>query len=237
MVEADGDETDGTRNGRRPRHRGYPSIQNLIKKGQEVLVQITKEPIGTKGARVTTQLSLPGRFMVLIPGGNWVGVSRKIISRNERKRLRDLVSQIKPDGYSVIVRTEGQNQSDREFKRDMKQLVKNYERLIKTSRKVEAPSLVYKEMGMTSSIIRDLFTDNVGRLVVDSKELYKEITAYLRQVSPELRQRVEFYRDRRPFSTPSTLRKISRRRPTAPCGCGRAVPWSSTTPRRGPLSM
>ena len=199
MVEADRGETDGVRNGHRTRHRGYPSIQNLIKKGEQVLVQITKEPIGTKGARVTTQLSLPGRFMVLVPGGNWVGVSRKIISRNERKRLKDLVFKIKPDGYSVIVRTEGQGQSDREFKRDMKQLVKNYERLIKTSRKVEAPALVYKEMGMTSSVIRDLFTDNVERLVVDSKELYKEITAYLRQVSPELRQRVEFYRDRRPI--------------------------------------
>ena len=199
MVEADRDETDGARNGRRSRSRGYPSIQNLIKKGEEVLVQVTKEPIGTKGARVTTQLSLPGRFMVLVPGGNWVGVSRKIISRNERKRLRELVFKIKPDGYSVIVRTEGQHQSDREFKRDMKQLVKNYERLIKMSRKVEAPALVYKEMGMTSSIIRDLFTDSVERLVVDSKELYREITAYLRQVSPELRQRVEFYRDRRPI--------------------------------------
>jgi len=199
MVEADRGETDGVRNGHRSRHRGYPSIQNLIKKGAQVLVQITKEPIGTKGARVTTQLSLPGRFMVLVPGGNWVGVSRKITSRNERKRLRDLVFKIKPDGYSVIVRTEGQGQSDREFKRDMKQLVRNHGRLIKASRKVEAPVLVYKEMGMTSSIIRDLFTDNVERLVVDSKELYKEITAYLRQVSPKLRQRVEFYRDRRPI--------------------------------------
>ncbi len=199
MVEADRGETDGARNGRRSRFRGYPCIQNLIKKGEEVLVQITKEPIGTKGARVTTQLSLPGRFMVLVPGGNWVGVSRKITSRNERKRLRDLVFKIKPDGYSVIVRTEGQNQNDREFKRDMKQLVKNHERLIKNSRKVGVPALVYKEMGMTSSVIRDLFTDNVERLVVDSKELYKEITAYLRQVSPELRQRVEFYRDRRPI--------------------------------------
>ena len=199
MMEADRAETEGARNGHRSRKRGYPCIQNLIKKGEEVLVQITKEPIGTKGARVTTQLSLPGRFMVLVPGGSWVGVSRKITSRNERRRLRDQVSKIKPDGYSVIVRTEGQNQSDSEFKRDMKQLVKNHERLIKTSKKVGVPTLVYKEMGMTSSVIRDLFTDNVDRLVVDSKELYKEITAYLRQVSPKLRQRVELYRDRRPI--------------------------------------
>ncbi len=199
MMEADRGETDGGRNGHRSRQRGYPSIQNLIKKGEQVLVQVTKEPIGTKGARVTTQLSLPGRFMVLVPGGNRIGISRKITSRNERKRLKDLVFKIKPDGYSVIVRTEGQGQSDRDFKRDMKQLVRNHGRLIKASRKVEAPALVYKEIGMTFSVIRDLFTDSVKRLVVDSKELYKEITSYLRQVSPELRQRVEFYRDRRPI--------------------------------------
>ena len=199
MVEADKFEGEGSRNGRRSRHRSYPNIQNLIKKGEKVLVQITKEPIGTKGARVTTQLSLPGRFMVLIPGGNRVGVSRKISNWNERKRLRDLVSKIKPDDYSVIVRTEGRNQSDREFKRDMKQLVKNYARLLKTSKKVTAPSLVHEEMGMTSSVIRDLFTDNVDRLVVDNKELFKEITTYLRQVSPELRKRVEYYRERRPI--------------------------------------
>ena len=199
MIEADKGDSDGSRNGRRSRHRSYPNIQSLIRKGEKVLVQVTKEPISTKGARVTTQVSLPGRFMVLVPGGNWVGVSRKIASWNERRRLRDLVTKIKPDGYSVIVRTEGRNQSDREFKRDMKQLVKNYDRLIKANKKAQAPALVHKEMGMTSSVIRDLFTDNIDRLVVDDKELYKEITAYLRQVSPELRQRVEFHRDRRPI--------------------------------------
>lgn len=199
MIEAENSDSDGSRNGRRSRYRSYPNIQSLIKKGEQVLVQITKEPIGTKGARVTTQLSLPGRFMVLIPNGNWVGVSRKISSWNERRRLRDLVTKIKPAGYSVIVRTEGRDQSDREFKRDIKQLVRNYQRLLKASKKNPAPALVHKEMGMTSSVIRDLFTDNVDRLVVDGKELYKEITSYLRQVSPELRQRIELYRERRPI--------------------------------------
>ncbi len=199
MVEAENSDSDGSRGGRRSRHRSFPNIQSLIRKGEQVLVQVTKEPISTKGARVTTQLSLPGRFMVLVPGGNWVGVSRKIASWSERKRLRDLVTKIKPSGYSVIVRTEGKNQSDREFKRDMRQLVRNYERLIKVSKKATSPAQAHKEMGMTSSIIRDLFTDNVDRLVVDDKELYKEITSYLRQVSPELRKRVEYHKDRRPI--------------------------------------
>jgi len=199
MIEAENSDSDGSSGGRRSRHRTFPNIQSLIKKGEQVLVQVTKEPISTKGARVTTQLSLPGRFMVLVPGGNWVGVSRKISSWNERRRLRDLVTKIKPSGYSVIVRTEGENQSDREFKRDMKQLVRNYERLIKVNKKATCPAQAHKEMGMTSSIIRDLFTDNVDRLVVDDKELYKEITSYLRQVSPELRKRVEYHKDRRPI--------------------------------------
>ena len=199
MIEAEKSDSDSSGGGRRSRHRSFPNIQSLIKKGEQVLVQVTKEPISTKGARVTTQLSLPGRFMVLVPGGNWVGVSRKISSFNERKRLRDLVTKIKPSGYSVIVRTEGKNQSDREFKRDMKQLVRNYERLIKVNKKATSPAQAHKEMGMTSSIIRDLFTDNVDRLVVDDRELYREITSYLRQVSPELRKRVEYHKDRRPI--------------------------------------
>ena len=201
MVEAEDveEEEGGRRNGRRSRHSSYPPIQKLIRKGEEVLVQITKEPISTKGARVTTQLSLPGRFVVLVPGREWVGVSRKISSLSERRRLRELVSDICPKGYSVIVRTEGRNQSEKEFRRDLKQLAKNHDRLVKLSKKVSAPALIHKELGMTSSIIRDLFTDNVERLVVDDKERYREIVSYLRTVSPELRKRVEYYRDRRPL--------------------------------------
>ena len=215
MVEAENAEVEGGggRNGRRSRN--YPPIQKLIRKGEEVLVQIAKEPIGTKGARVTTQLSLPGRFLVLVPGGDWVGVSRKISSWNERRRLRDLVNKIRPKGYAVIVRTEGRDQAEKEFKRDLRQLVKNHERLLKLGKKLEAPSLVHKELGMTSSVIRDLFTESVDRLVVDDKERYREIVSYLRSVSPELRKRVEYYRDRRPlydaFDVEEALEKANNR--------------------------
>jgi ribonuclease G len=203
MVEAENGDAEeeaggnGSRGGRR--FRSYPSIQDLIKKGQEVLVQIAKEPIGTKGARVTTQLALPGRFLVLMANGDWVGVSRKISSFQERRRLRDLVRSVRPDGYAVIVRTEGRNKSEREFKGDLKQLIKSYERMIKRSKRARPPVLVHKELGMTSSVIRDLFTENVDRLVVDTKELYNDILVYLRGVSPELRSRAEYYRDRVPI--------------------------------------
>jgi len=217
MVEAESFDMEGggTRNGRRSRHASYPSIQKLIRKGEEILAQIAKEPIGTKGARVTTQLSLPGRFLVLVPGGDWVGVSRKISSWSERRRLRELVNRIRPKGYAVIVRTEGRDQSEKEFKRDLKQLARNHERLVKLSKKVDAPALLHKELGMTSSVIRDLFTDNVDRLVVDGKELYREIVSYLRTVSPDLRKRVEYYRDRRPifdaFNVEEALEKANNR--------------------------
>lgn len=221
MVEADnGEEDGGGRNGRRGRH--YPQIQHLIRKGEEVLVQVSKEPIGTKGARVTTQLSLPGRFVVLVPGSDWVGVSRKITSWGERRRLRDLLAAMRPAGYSVIVRTEGRNQSEKEFRRDLKELVKNHARLVRLSRKVAAPALVHKELAMTSSVIRDLFTEHVSRLVVDDRERYQEIVSYLRTVSPELRGRVELYRERRPifdaFAIEAELEKANNRTVWMPRG-------------------
>ncbi len=200
MIETESDDENGgggSRNGRR--RYNHPPIQKLIKKGDEAVVQIAKEPISTKGARVTTQLSMPGRFVVLVPGGSWVGVSRKISSWNERRRLRDLIEKIRPQGYSVIVRTESRDKKEKDLKRDLRQLVKNHQRMLKSSKKSQAPALVHKEMGMTSSVIRDLFTDNVDRVVVDGKDLYKEIVDYLRQVSPQLVKRVEFHKNRQPL--------------------------------------
>jgi len=200
IVEADDSESEsgrGGRNGRR--HRSHPPIQDLMQKGQEILCQITKEPIGTKGARVTTQVAMAGRFVVLMPGGQWVGVSRKITSYQERRRLRDVVGGLRTEGFSIIVRTEGRNKTEKEFRRDLRQLVKSYNRMQKRSKRLPSPSLVHKELGMTSSVIRDLFTENIDRLVVDSKELYGEIVSYVKSVSPELCNRVVHYRDRRPI--------------------------------------
>ena len=198
MVEANSEEEErSSRNGRRG--RSLPNIQSLVRKGQEILVQIAKEPIGTKGARVTTQLALAGRFVVLMPSGDWVGVSRKISNHSERRRLRDIVRKACPQGFSVIVRTEGYRKSEKDFKRDLKQLVKVHERMEKRSRRAQAPALVHKELGMTTSVIRDLFTGNVDRLVVDSKPLHREICDYVKSVSPELKSRIEYFRDKRPI--------------------------------------
>lgn len=202
MIEAEEADTSegngrGGRNGRR--FRSFPNIQDVVKKNQEVLVQIAKEPISTKGARITTQLALAGRFVVLMPGGRWVRVSRKISSMQERRRLKDLLKPLRPEGFSVIVRTEGRGKSEKEFKRDLKELIKTHKRMLRHAKRSESPSLVHKELGMTSSVIRDLFTESIDRVVVDSKELHGEIVDYVRSVSPDLRKRIEYYKGKEPI--------------------------------------
>ncbi|MDA0746790.1 MAG: Rne/Rng family ribonuclease [bacterium] len=173
-------------------------IEELIREGQDLLVQVKKEPIGTKGPRVTAVPSLAGRFMVLVPNGEKVGVSRKITDWSEKRRLKDIGREIKPEGYGIIVRTEASGKGDRELSRDMKDLVGTWERIQKQAKKLGEPRLIHKEMGMTSSLIRDLFTDDVQRLVVDSKREYKQIISYLKTTSPHLRERVECHRDKTP---------------------------------------
>ncbi len=187
-----------SRSSRRSNIIQVPPIQKRIRKGEHLLVQITKEPIGTKGARVSTQLSLAGRFLVLVPGGDWVRVSRKISNLHERRYLRELVDGIRAEGFAVIVRTEGRGKSQKDFKRDLKQLMKNYERIMKRAKKMDCPALLHKEIGMTSSVIRDLFNDDIDRVVVDKKDLFNEIVGYLRKVSPKLRKRIQYYREGRP---------------------------------------
>jgi len=198
--------------------RGKPivAIEDLIQKGQEVLVQVKKEPIGTKGARVTAVPSLAGRFMVLVPNGDKVGVSRKITNWSEKRRLKDLGCEIKPDGFGIIVRTEASGKGDRELKRDLKQLLGAWSRIQKQSKRSNGSDLIHQEMGMTSSMIRDLFTDDVDRLIVDSKHEYKQILAYLKTTSPHLRNRVEYYRDKTPifdaFGVEEEIEKCSDRK-------------------------
>ena len=183
------------------RTNGKPatSIDEVLKKGRELIVQITKESINTKGPRVSAEPSLAGRFMVLVPNGGQVGVSRKITNRNERRRLRDLGYNLKSEGFGLIVRTEASGKSERELRRDLKRLLTTWKHLEKQSQKTRGPKLLYKEMGMTSSLIRDLFTEDVHRLIVDSKREYKRIQAYLKGVSPELRKTVAYYGETRPI--------------------------------------
>jgi len=170
-----------------------------IRVGQEILVQIIKEPISNKGSRLTTQISIPGRFCVLVPKSSMVGVSKKIDSLKERRKLRKIAKGLRPDGFGIIVRTVAEGRHEPVLKVDIESLLKIWQKLEKKLINAKPPMLVYKDMGMTSSVIRDLFTRDVNRLIVDSRKLYREITSYLKDVARNLVNSVEYYNRKFPI--------------------------------------
>ncbi len=176
----------------------YPPIESIIKKGQEIIVQITKEPISTKGARVTSEISLPGRFLVLVPGGSKIGVSRKIESRKEAKRLKQIAKKYKPEGYGLIIRTVAEGKGENEFEAEINNLLGAHQELMKKAEKLPTPSLIHKEMGMTSGIIRDILSEDIDSVIVDTKEHFNEISTYLKSTSPKLMKKVKLYKDKEP---------------------------------------
>jgi ribonuclease G len=176
-----------------------PKIEDHLKKGQEILVQITKEAIGTKGPRVTQQVSLPGRFCVLMPGVDHVGVSRRIEDRGERQRIKAIIQDLKPAGVGLIARTAGEGKGDPDFAADVKHLTKLWQKVDRKNSSAHAPALVHRELEMTAGLIRDLFTDDVEEVWIDDKESFAEIQSYLKSVSPELRERVKLYKGREPI--------------------------------------
>jgi ribonuclease G len=198
LDDLDDDEEDGGRRGRRSR-RPVPKIEDHLKKGQEILVQVTKESIGTKGPRVTQQVSLPGRFTVFMPGVDHSGVSRRIEDRSERHRLKGLVAEHRPKGAGLIVRTAGEGKGEREFANDVKYLTQLWQKIERKAQTVRPPNLIHRELELTTGLIRDLFTDDVEELIIDSKEAHREILNYLRSVSPELRDRILLYKGRQPI--------------------------------------
>ena len=195
------DLSDAEDDGDRSRRRRGPvlKIEDHLKKGQEILVQITKESIGTKGPRVTQQVSLPGRFCVLMPGVDHVGVSRRIEDRAERQRIKAIIHDLKPKGLGLIARTAGEGKGDPDFAADVKHLAKLWQKIDRKSATVHAPAVVHRELEMTAGLIRDLFTADVEEVVIDDKESFAEIQAYLKAVSPELRDRVRLFTEREPI--------------------------------------
>ena len=203
--------------------RPLPNIQDILKKGQTLLVQVTKEPISTKGCRVTAQVSLPGRFLVYMPAASKVGVSRKIDSREQRGRLREMVSGLLPkDSGGVIVRTVAEGVTEDHFKREIDSLLGIWKKIQRKEGFVRAPALVHRETSLTRGIIRDVFSDKVDSLHVDSKELHHEIEQYLKQVDPELMGRVTLYGEATPlfekFDIEAEIRDLFKARCELPTG-------------------
>jgi len=187
------------RHDHRPRYDQRQRRNVNLTKGQEIIVQVTKEPVGKKGVRVTTEVSLPGRFLVLLPFDGKVGISKKISSFKEKRRLRKLVRSILPPSFGVIVRTNAENQDEKVFLQDLESLLATWREIEKGVKEEHPPALLYKDMATTSSVIRDLFSEDVQRVVIDNKKLFKEIRQYVKLVSPQLVEKIEYYGKREPI--------------------------------------
>ena len=174
-------------------------IQNILKEGQEILVQIAKNPLGTKGARITNYITLPGRHLVYMPTVNHISVSRRIEDENEKERLKKLVSEVGNDGEGYIVRTAGQDAEKSDFQSDINFLHRLWENLKKKSEGISGPYLIYEDLNLIFRSIRDLFTNDTQRLVIDSKSDFKTCLEFCSSYMPHLSDKVELYKDPMPI--------------------------------------
>lgn len=169
------------------------TIGSVIQPGQQLLVQIAKEPISSKGPRLTTEISFTGRFMVLIPFGDKISISQKIKSAEEKIRLRQLISSIKPKGFSVIVRTSAENKRVAELNNEMRTLAKCWEESIAKMQRSEPPALIYEEDSRVVSMIRDIFSPTFENIYVNEAETYTQIENYVSLIAPENKEIVKLY--------------------------------------------
>lgn len=169
------------------------TIQDLLQPGQQLLVQIAKEPISSKGPRLTTELSFTGRFMVLMPFGEKISISQKIKSTEEKIRLRQLIGSIKPKGFSVIIRTSAENKRVAELNNEMKTLVRCWEESISKMQRSQPPMLIYEEDSRAVSVIRDIFSPNFENIYVNEQETFAQIQNYVALISPENKDIVKLY--------------------------------------------
>jgi ribonuclease G len=170
-----------------------------LESGQNILVQVTREAFANKGVRVTSRISLPGRFLVLVPFEPGIGISRKVYSVRERSRLRRVVRSLKPRELGVIIRTVAENKEESALREDLQKLLTQWADIEKKIREGKAPMLVCQDQSLTSSVMRDLFTPDVSRIVIDSKRMYKEVMDYVEWAAPNLTGTVEMYRGQKPL--------------------------------------
>jgi ribonuclease G len=178
------------------KRRKKRTISELVKPGQEVLVQVVKEAIGTKGARVTRHVTFPGRYLVLMPTVSYVGVSRRITDEEERQRLRKIAKSIKPKDMGVIIRTVAETKTEEELRQDLTFLLKIWERVQAKAQSVKAPAIIHKDLGLVFRVVRDELNQETTRMLVDDVNTYSKILELLDTTSPEMKDRVMYYRDK-----------------------------------------
>src|SRR5438876_968328 len=215
----------GGNGGSRFSRRRLPNVADELKRGETRIVQVIKEPIGTKGPRVTAQISLAGRFLVYMPFASKVGVSRKIENRDQRAKLRDMVSKLvpkEPGAGGWIIRTVAEDLTEQSCKREIDHLFGLWKKIKRKAGSVRAPTLLQRETSLTRGIIRDLFSDKVDSLLVDSKMLHNEIVQYLKQIDPDLIARVKLYETETPlfdeYDVEAEIRALFKARVELPTG-------------------
>lgn len=171
------------------------TIDKLLKKNQEILIQVLKEPIGTKGVRLTTKISLPGRLIVLMAGESKIGISKKISDEHQRERIKGILKEIQPSkDVGLIARTAAAGCERRDFIRDIKYLNNLWHRIKKTSQRQRAPALLHQELDLPLRIVRDWLSQDFDRLIVDSRDVYKRIARFVSLVMPSFRRKLERYK-------------------------------------------
>jgi ribonuclease E len=169
-----------------------PRIEQLLRPKQTILCQVTKNPIGAKGARLTQEVSLPGRFVVLIPNSSTYGISKRL-NDDERKRLRQVLDRVKPAEHGIIVRTAAENVTSDEIENDVRRLLQQWEQIDTLAKKANAPQLLYREPDMAVRVIREEFNSDYRGIVIDDPELFRAVNDYVSSISPALADRVEHY--------------------------------------------
>ena len=180
-------------------NRRRVNIQDVLKEGQEIIVQVAKEPMGTKGARLTGKISIPGRYSVFMPTVSHIGISRRIASDRERRRLKKIVDRCRPEGAGFIVRTVSQGVDDDKLQRDMELLVALWSDVLEKFNRVKAPYLLYEEPDLMLRATRDLFTTDLEKLVIDDKRSYEQLHEFIKQYMPSFSGNIELYDDPEPI--------------------------------------
>jgi len=191
-------------------------IKDVLKPGQELLVQVVKGPRGTKGSRVSTRVSLPGRYLVVMPDADNIGVSRKIENENERDRLKKIGENIRPLGIGLIVRTEAEGRSETELRNDLEFLLRMWSQIQEKATKVSAPGLVHQDLSLIYKTIRDSFGSDVSKMIIDSPVDYEKAVELVELISPKMRSRLQLYDDSEPifkrYAVETELENLLRRK-------------------------
>jgi len=190
--------------------------------GRDIMVQVAKEAMGSKGPRLSTHLTLPGRYVVLMPTVSFIGVSRRIAAADERRRLKELAAKVRPKGMGVVVRTVAEGRSEDDLRKDCEYLVNLWNSLAARAKLVKAPTLLYRDVDLIIRIVRDYLSPDTDKLVIDSREAHARVVELLRAVSPELLPKLELYGGKDDlfvrYGVEAELEKLSRRRVDLKCG-------------------